>query len=78
MNKHFLLSFDDKAVDTQRIFFKTEIKEYKVMIDGGNNFNQPGKIDRKKVGNIIKNCCRSSRCYTIGFLLNYLYCTRFK
>ena len=49
MNKHFLLSFDDKAVDTQRIFFKTEIKEYKVMIDGGNTFNQPGKLTEKKM-----------------------------
>ena len=48
-----------------------EIKDYNVMIDGRNFFNQPIKNDLKTYGNIRKIETVQSDDYTTGYLLDY-------
>ena len=65
--------------DTQRTSYKgyylpnVEIKDYNVMINGENFFNQPIKNDKVTYENIKKICTGSVDDYTTGCLLDYPY-----
>ena len=75
VNRLFL-SFEN---DAQRISNKTyylpnvEIKDYNVMIDGKNAFNQPVNYDKITHENILKSATGQGDDYTTGCLLDYLY-----
>ena len=62
-----------------------ETKDYNVMIDGRNSFDQSIKNDLKTYDNITKIATRQEDDYTTGCLLDYPFqkilqinCTRFK
>ena len=52
---------------------EVEIKYYKVIIDGGNFFDQPIKNDLKAYDNIRKTATDQGDDYTTGCLLYYPY-----
>ena len=52
---------------------KVEIKDYNVMIDGKNAFDQPVKNDEVTYENIRKITAGPGDDYTTGCLLNYTY-----
>ena len=52
---------------------KVEIKDYNVMIDGKNFFDQPVKKDMRTYGNIRKITVRQGDDYTTGCLPHYNY-----
>ena len=76
VNRLFVLAFED---DAQRISRKryyipnVEIKDYNVMIDGKNFFDQPIKNDKLMYENIRKICAGQGDHYTTGCLLDYTY-----
>ena len=76
VNRLFVLAFED---DTQRISRKryhisnVEIKDYNVMIDGKNVFNQPVKNDKVTYENIRKITTGQEDDYTTSCLLDYAY-----
>ena len=76
VNRFFVLSFED---DEQRISNKrfcipnVEIKDYNVMIDGKNFFDQPVKNDKVTYENIRKITIGQGDDYTTGCLLDYTY-----
>ena len=58
----------------QAIFFLTvEIKDYNVMIDGRNFFDQPVKNDFKKSDSVRKIATVQGDDYSTGCLLDYNY-----
>ena len=76
INKLFVLAFEN---DDYRISNKTyytpnvEIKDYNVMIDGKNVFDQPVKNDKVTYENIRKITIGQGDDYTTGCLLDYTY-----
>ena len=76
INRLFVLPFEN---DTQRIsskgyyFQNVEVKDYNVMIDGENFFDQPIKNDKMTYDNIRKNAICQRNDYTAGCLLDYVY-----
>ena len=76
VNRLFVLAFED---DVQRISNKiyylpnVEIKNYNVMIDGKNVFEQPVKTDKVTYENIRKISAGQENDYTTGCLLDYTY-----
>ena len=50
-----------------------EIKDYNVMIDGKNFFDQPIKNDKVTYENIRKNATGQGDDYKTGCLLDYIY-----
>ena len=76
LNRLFTLAFED---DTQRISRKrdyipnVEIKDYNVMIDGKNFFDQPINNMFKTDENIRKIATGQGDDYTTGCLLDYTY-----
>ena len=50
-----------------------EIKDYNVMIDGKNSFDQPIRKDTITFGNIRKVATGQGDDYTTGCLLDYTY-----
>ena len=76
VNRLFVLAFPN---DTQRTIAKgyylsnVEIKDYNVMINGENVFDQPIKNDRVTYENIRKICIGFGDDYTCDSLLNYPY-----
>ena len=76
VNRLFVLAFED---DAQRISRKryyipnVEIKDYNVMIDGKNFFDQPVKNDKVTYENIRKIATGQGDDYTTGCLLDYIY-----
>ena len=50
-----------------------EIKDYNVMIDGKNAFDQPVKSDKVTYGSIRKITNSQGDDYTTGCLLDYIY-----
>ena len=76
LNRLFILAFED---DTQRISRKrdyipnVEIKDYNVMIDGKNFFDQPINNMFKTDENIRKIATGQGNDYTTGCLLDYTY-----
>ena len=76
INRLFVLAFEN---DAQRISKKryyipnVEIKDYNVMIDGKNFFDQPVKNDKVTYENIRKIATGQGDDYTTGCLLDYIY-----
>ena len=75
-NRIFALLFEDNTIRARRtgyFFPKPEIKDFNVMIDGQNVFDQPVKNDIKTYDNIRKTATGQGDDYTSGCLLDYLY-----
>ena len=75
-NRYFVLSFkdeDDWESHKQSYFPTVEIKDYNVMIDGRNFFDQPIKNNLKTYDNIRKIATGQGDDYTTGCLLTYPY-----
>ena len=76
INRLFVLAFED---DDQRISKKeyylsnVEIKDYNVMIDGKNFFDQIVKNNKVTYDNIRKSATGQGDDYTTGCLLDYIY-----
>ena len=90
LNRRFVLAFENDAqrISTKRYYLPNiEIKDYNVMIDGKNVFDQPVKNDKVTYENIRKIATGQGDDYTTGCLLDYTYfkkyykmiaCNRFK
>ena len=57
----------------QIIILQSRIKDYNIMIDSKNFFDQPINSELKEYGNIIKIATGKGDDYTTGFLLDYFY-----
>ena len=71
-----MLAFEDDAQRTsnKRYYIpNVEIKDYNVMIDGKNIFNQPIKNNKITYENIRKTAIGHGDDYTTGCLLDYTY-----
>ena len=71
----FVLTFENDAQRTsnKRYYLpNVEIKDYNVMIDGKNFFDQPVKNDKVKYENIRKIATGQGDDYTTGCLLDYI------
>ena len=76
VNRLFALSFEnkgDKKVHTGYYLAKVEIKDYNIMIDGENVFDQPVKIDMRTYNNIRKIAAGQGDDYTSDCFLDYIY-----
>ena len=74
VNRLFVLSFeneDDRTSHSTYYLPKVEIKDYNVMIDGKNFFDQPINSMTKTYGNIRKIAIGQGDDYTTGCLLDY-------
>ena len=75
-NRLFVLSFEDNEVreaHTGYFILKVETKDYNVMINGKNVFDQRTKIDMRTYDNIRKTTTSQRDDYTTGCLLDYPY-----
>ena len=76
VNRLFVLSFeneDDRTSHSTYYLPKVEIKDYNVMIDGKNFFDQPINNNLKTYENIRKIATGKGDDYTTGCLLDYSY-----
>ena len=76
INRRFILAFENDAQRTsnKRYYIPSvEIKDYNVMIDGKNFFDQPIKNDKITYDNIRKISTGQGDDYTTGCLLDYTY-----
>ena len=76
VNRLFALAFENDAQRTssKRYYLPNiEIKDYNVMIDGKNVFDQPVKNDKVTYENIRKIATGQGDDYTTGCLLDYIY-----
>ena len=76
VNRLFVLAFENDAQRTsnRRYYIpNVEIKDYNVMIDGKNFFDQPVKNDKVTYENIRKITIGQGDDYTTGCLLDYTY-----
>ena len=76
VNRLFVLSFENENDRTSHSTYylpKVEIKDYNVMIDGKNFFDQPINSDLKTYENIRKIATGRGDDYTTGCLLGYSY-----
>ena len=76
VNRLFVLSFENKNDLTSHSTYylpKVEIKDYNVMIDGKNFFDQPINSMIETYENIRKIATGQGDDYTTGCLLNYSY-----
>ena len=76
INRFFVLAFEDDAQRTSNKRFyilNVEIKDYNVLIDGKNFFDQPVKNDKVTYENIRKIATGQGDDYTTGCLLDYSY-----
>ena len=76
VNRLFVLSFEDNAHQTRNTWYflpKLEIKDYNVMINGQNLFDQPVKNDFRSYDNIRKIATVPRDDYATGCLRNYSY-----
>ena len=76
INRLFVLAFEDDAQRTtnKRYYIpNVEIKDYNLMIDGKNLFNQLVKNDKVTYENIRKTTVGQGDDYTTGCLLDYTY-----
>ena len=76
INRRFVLVFENDAQRTSnRRYYvpNVEIKNYNVMIDGKNVFDQPVKKDKVTYENIRKIAIGHGEDYTNGCLLDYAY-----
>ena len=80
MNRLFVLAFenDDQRISNKRYYIpNVEIKDYNVMTDGKNFFDQPMKNDKVTYENIRKIATGQGDHYTTGCLLDYAYFKKF-
>ena len=76
VNRLFVLAFENDAQRTsnKRYYIpNVEIKDYNVMIDGKNFFDQPVKNNKVTYENIRKIATGQGDDYTTGCLLDYIY-----
>ena len=76
VNRLFVLAFesDAKRTSNKRYYLpNVEIKDYNVMIDGKNVFDQPVKNNKTTYENIRKIATGQGDNYTTGCLLDYAY-----
>ena len=76
INRRFVLAFenDDQRTSNKRYYIpNVEIKDYNVMIDGKNFFDQPVKNDKVTYENIRKIATGQGDDYTTVCLLDYIY-----
>ena len=76
IHRLFVLAFENDAQRTsnKRYYIpNVEIKDYNVMIDGKNFFDQPVKNDKVTYENIRKIATGQGDDYTTGCLLDYIY-----
>ena len=76
VNRLFVLAFENDAQRTsnKRYYIpNVEIKDYNVMIDGKNFFDQPVRNDKVTYENIRKIAIGQGDDYTTGCLLDYTY-----
>ena len=76
VNRLFVLAFQNNTQRTRRKRYylpNVEIKDYNVMIDGKNFFDQPVKNDKVTYENIRKIATGQGDDYTTGCLLDYIY-----
>ena len=76
VNRLFVLAFendDDKTIDDQYYLPTVEIKDYSIMINGENVFDQPIKKNKVTYENIRKIATGYGDDYTTGCLLDYPY-----
>ena len=76
VNRLFVLAFEDDAQRTSRKIYylpNVEIKDYNVMIDGEDFFDQPVKNKKITCENIRKITTGQGDDYTTGCLLYYPY-----
>ena len=76
VNRLFVLAFEDDAQRTSNKRFcipNIEMKDYNVMIDGKNVFDQPIKDNKVTYENIRKITTGQGDEYTTGCLLDYIY-----
>ena len=66
------LNEEDRKVLTGYYLTKVEIKDYNVMIDEINFFDQPVKSDMRTYDNIHKNATSQGDHYTTGCLLDII------
>ena len=74
-NRLFVLVFENDAQrrSNKRYIPSVEIKDYNVIIDGKNFFDQPIKDNKITYGNIRKIATGQGGHYTTGCLLDYAY-----
>ena len=76
VNRLFVLAFenDDDRTSSDEYYLPTvEIKDYNIMINGGNFFDQPIKNNKVTSENIRKIATSQGDDYTTGCLLDYSY-----
>ena len=76
VNRLFVLAFenDDQRTSNKRYYIpNVEIKDYNVMIDGKNFFDQPIKDNKVTYENIRKITTGQGDEYTTGCFLDYIY-----
>ena len=76
VNRIFVLAFEDDAqrISNKRYYLpNVEVKDYSVMIDGKNFFDQSVKNDKVTYENIRKIDTGQGDDYTTGCLLDYIY-----
>ena len=76
VNRLFVLAFetDEQRTSSKRYYLpNVEIKDYNVMIDGKNFFDQPVKNNKATYENIRKIATGKGDDYTTGCLLDYSY-----
>ena len=76
VNTLFVLAFendDDRTIDAQYYLPTVEIKDYNIMINGKNFFDQPTKNNKVTYENIRKIATGQGDDYTTGCLLDYTY-----
>ena len=75
-NRLFVLAFendDDRTNDDEYYLPTAEIKDYNIVINGENFFDQPIKNNKVTYDNIRKNATGQGDDYTTGCLLDYSY-----
>ena len=76
VNRLFVLAFendDDRKSDEQYYLPTVEIKDYNIVINGENFFDQPIKNNKITYDNIRKIAAGQGDDYATGCLLDYLY-----
>ena len=76
VNRLFVLSFENNTHRTKHTGYflpKVEIKDYNVMIDGQNFFDQPVKNNLRTYDNVQKIMIGQGDDYKTGCLLDYPY-----
>ena len=73
VNRLFVLAFENDDDDDEYYLPTVEIKDYNIVINGENFFDQPIKNNKKTYDNIRKTATGQGDDYTTGCLLDYPY-----